>query len=71
MTDGGSQAVNNEKVTIEDGTDPDVWALLGTPNGTSSLWLLMQHGREQGATDIESVSYIADEMVIRFMFGED
>ena len=68
MSDGGSQAVKNEKVTIEDGKNPDAWALLGTPNGTSSLWLLMQHGHEEGATDIESVTYTKDGLLIRFMF---
>ncbi len=70
MTDGGSKTTQSEKVTIDDGNDPDVWALLGTPNGTSSLWLLMQHGHEQGTSDIESVTYGEDKMVIRFMFDD-
>jgi hypothetical protein len=44
----------------------DGWALLGSPNGNSSVWLLMQHGVEAGLTGIESVTYSEDRLLIRF-----
>ncbi len=71
MSDGGGQARQGGEVTIEDGTDPDVWALLGTPNGNSSVWVLMQHGHEQKMADIESVTYTKDGLVIKFMHHGD
>jgi hypothetical protein len=44
----------------------DGWALLGSPNGNSSVWLLMQHGVVAGLTGIESVTYSEDRLLIRF-----
>ena len=49
-------AKENGSFEITDPTKSDVWALLGTPNGNSSVWVLMQHGSEFGGIDILSVT---------------
>lgn len=49
--------------------DEDFWALLGSPNGNSSAWLLLQHGTSMGASDIESITYevgSSNQMWIKF-----
>jgi hypothetical protein len=48
---------NGGKATIDTPFDNDVWALLGSPNGNSSVHLLMQHGEQFGGVDIQSVTY--------------
>lgn len=45
------------KVELDDPRKDDVWALLGSPNGNSSVYILMEHGEEFGGVDITSVSY--------------
>ena len=50
-------------------TDDDFWALLGSPNGNSSAWLLLQHGVSMGASDIDSITYElggSAELTIKF-----
>ncbi len=50
------------QVTLESPFSDDVWALLGSPNGNSSVHLLMQHGEEFDGLDIRSVVYeVANE----------
>ncbi len=42
-------------------------ALLGTPNGNSSVWMLIQHA-ESGKVDIESIEYTQNGLVINYLF---
>ncbi|ELS34353.1 MULTISPECIES: hypothetical protein [Pseudanabaena] len=50
-------AEDGGKVELDDPRKDDVWALLGSPNGNSSVYILMEHGEEFGGVDITSVSY--------------
>lgn len=68
LCDGGAKAQAGKEVTITDGTDQDAWALLGTPNGNSAVWLLLQHSHESRAMDIASVTYGQDKLDIKFKF---
>ena len=70
LTNKGGAVARGETVRLDDGNDDDVWALLGTPNGNSAVWLLMQHGEEFGAVDIESVTYKKDKLTIRYRFDD-
>ena len=42
-------------------------ALLGTPNGNSSVWMLIQHA-ESGKVDIKSIEYTQNGLVINYLF---
>lgn len=53
-------------VVFEEPND-DAMALLGTPNGRSSVVLLLEHGREEGLTDIESVTMTSTSLTIKYM----
>ncbi|MEO0535320.1 MAG: DUF4157 domain-containing protein [Cyanobacteria bacterium P01_A01_bin.123] len=55
--DDWPKAKEKGSVKIIDPTKQDAWALLGTPNGNSSVWVLMQHGSEFEGVDILSVTY--------------
>jgi hypothetical protein len=66
MCDKGAEAAAGQEITLTEPTE-DAMALLGTPNGNSAVWLLMQHGHQSGATDIASVTYSKDRLVITYM----
>lgn len=67
LCDAGEEAGEARTIRFS-GADAaeDGWALLGTPNGTSSVWLLLQHGHEAGLKGIESVTYSKDNLVITY-----
>jgi hypothetical protein len=64
---------DDERVAFQGGTkvisEPteEAMALLGTPNGNSSVWILIQHETPGGSVDIESVEFTEDGLVIRFL----
>jgi hypothetical protein len=66
LCDRGAEAAAGQEITLTEPTE-DAMALLGTPNGNSAVWLLMQHGHRSGATDIASVTYSKDKLVITYM----
>lgn len=64
---------DDERVAFQGGvkviSDPteEAMALLGTPNGNSAVWILIQHEQPGGAVDIKSVEFTKDGLVIRFL----
>lgn len=66
MCDGGAEAQAEEKIKLEHPNE-DAHALLGTPNGNSALWIIMQHGRSVGLSDIAAVRYSQDWLEITYM----
>ena len=68
MCDGGAQAQAGATVTLTEPSE-DAIALLGTPNGNSAVYVLIQHGAEFGGRDIESVSYGKDSLDIKYLTG--
>ncbi len=58
MLDGGA-------FTVREG-DEDFWALLGSPNGSASAWLLIQHGVSLGARGIDAITYRKKELQIDY-----
>jgi len=67
--DQGLEVMENrsEPVTVTPGSD-DFSALLGTPNGNSAAWLLIQHGHEMGASDIKQITYSGSALIIDYAY---
>ncbi|NEO86558.1 MAG: DUF4157 domain-containing protein [Spirulina sp. SIO3F2] len=65
MCDDQRKAFEGGSVTLDEPTEEAI-ALLGSPNGNSAVWILIQH-MESGTVDIESVEYEADRLIIRYL----
>ncbi|WP_211236757.1 DUF4157 domain-containing protein [Sporocytophaga myxococcoides] len=65
MADENRVAFVGNTVTLNEPTDEAI-AILGTPNGNSSLWMLIQH-EKSGEVDIESVEFESDHIKINYM----
>lgn len=65
MSDDARVTMKKGAGTIDEPREEAI-ALLGTPNGNSAVWILIQH-EESGTVDIERVDYTKDGLVIRYM----
>lgn len=68
LTDQGDRTQKGQEAVVDEPVD-DAWALLGTPNGRSSVWLLIQHSEDFGGVDIEKIVYKSDSLEIHFITG--
>jgi len=68
MVDENRIAFTDGTVKLEDPTDEAI-AILGTPNGNSALWMLIQH-EKSGEVDIESLEIEKDIIKINYMRDE-
>jgi hypothetical protein len=66
---GGEAWATTNKITVTP-ADEDFWALLGTPNGNSAAWLVLQHGESMGATGIENIIYSDNDLTINLELGK-
>ncbi|MBO9701969.1 MAG: DUF4157 domain-containing protein [Sporocytophaga sp.] len=65
MADENREAFEGDTVTLTEPTDEAI-AILGTPNGNSSLWMLIQH-EKSGTVDIESLEFESDHIKINYI----
>ncbi|MCR6641690.1 MAG: DUF4157 domain-containing protein [Sporocytophaga sp.] len=65
MADENRIAYLKGKVKLDEPTEEAI-AILGTPNGNSSLWMLIQH-EKSGEVDIESLEFKSDNIIINYM----
>jgi hypothetical protein len=68
MADENRIAFLKGKVKLDDPTEEAI-AILGTPNGNSALWMLIQH-EKSGKVDIESLEFERDNIKINYMRDE-
>ncbi len=68
MADENRIAFKEGKVKLDEPTEEAI-AILGTPNGNSALWLLIQH-EKSGQVDIESLEFESDHIKINYMRDE-
>ncbi|MDX1908777.1 MAG: hypothetical protein SF053_17200 [Bacteroidia bacterium] len=61
----GWVAENQNETTVTEAND-DFWALLGTENGNSAVWLIIQHGVALGMTGIREIVYGKNYFIIRY-----
>jgi hypothetical protein len=66
MSDENRVAFGGGTVVLNEPTEEAI-ALLGTPNGNSSVWILIQHAAS-GQVDIESVEFTRNGLKINYMF---
>ena len=65
MSDDARATMEGKSGIIDEPTEEAI-ALLGTPNGNSAVWLLLQH-EDSGTVDIEQIKYSKDRLVIKYM----
>ncbi|MCA8928923.1 MAG: hypothetical protein KDC18_12705 [Alphaproteobacteria bacterium] len=68
MADTDRTAFEGGTVTLTE-PDEEAIALLGSPNGRSALFALMDHMPGNGAVDIASVSFTEDGLVITYVYA--
>ena len=66
MVDDTREAFKDGEVTLDEPTEEAI-ALLGTPNGNSAVWILIQHAAS-GSVDIQSVKFTKNGLVISYLF---
>jgi hypothetical protein len=64
--DGGGKVLNNRETSVVLPESADFWALIGTPNGISAGWLIIDHGTALGLQSLESIEYQRMRMNIKY-----
>lgn len=68
LCDRGGEVLDfkSKRVVRPDSDSEDFWALIGTPNGTSAGWLIIDHGTALGLQSLESIEYQRSQMNIKY-----